>query len=94
MGVHNMKVYPEVKRLFDMPNDEPLFVLRGQDRLSTPTIALYECLYAEAQASIYGQSGVLTRSEAISTFDDHLMAVVVNFRRWQQRNLGRVKMPD
>lgn len=94
MGVQDIGKYPTVKRMFGVPADEPLFILRAQDRLSTPTIALYECLYAEAQASLYGESGVSTRSEAVSTFDDHLMAVVSNFRRWQLKNADKVKMPD
>jgi len=41
MGVHDTDVYPEVKRLLGIPEDEPIFILRGQDKLAAPTVQNY-----------------------------------------------------
>jgi len=65
--------------------DEPLFVLRAQDRLAIPTIECYRQLYA-----IHSQSA--GRYDPL--FADHVGAVISNFGRWQMRTLNAVKLPD
>ena len=42
MGVHNTEAYPEIRRLLEIPEDEPIFILRGQDRAYVPTLKMYQ----------------------------------------------------
>lgn len=41
MGVHDHDKYPEIKRLLGIPEDEPIFILRAQDKAAIPTLNAY-----------------------------------------------------
>lgn len=90
MGVHNLDVYPEVKRLFEMPEDEPIFVLRAQDRLYVPTISAYEALFMAA----LNATGVKALLDGHWEFADHLDSCADTGRRWAKRNPEKMKIPD
>lgn len=102
MGVQNQAVYSEVKRLFEIPDDEPIFILRGQDILYQPMLAVYEQLYLLAARTEY-PGGVRNEKAPRDTpqissdqwqFADHVAAMCDNGRRWQRRNSLRVKLAD
>ena len=43
MGVHESdEIYAEIKDLLGIPQDEPVFILRGQDRAYTQTLKDYQ----------------------------------------------------
>jgi hypothetical protein len=44
MGVHKDEAYPKIKELLGIPVDEPIFILRAQDKLSIPMIARYQIM--------------------------------------------------
>lgn len=91
MGVQDVSKYAEVKTLFGVPQDEPLFILRAQDRLAVPTIACYDAAFGFA-AMASGKT--LHDPDTVRHFSDHLWAVIENFRRWSQRNPDTMKLPD
>lgn len=90
MGVHDLKPYPEVKRLLGIPQDEPIFILRAQDVLYPAAISAYSALY---MAAIIGQ-GQNEFADSDWNFIEHLEACQYNGRRWQRKNSERVKIPD
>lgn len=91
MGVHDMSKYQEVKRLFEVPQDEPLFILRAQDRIAIPTIQVYRAMYEIGANEVASVAG---RPSNVAAFADHLTAVVDNFRRWTIKNYSKMKLPD
>lgn len=92
MGVHDLSAYPEVKRLFGIPEDEPIFILRAQDILYPATLGAYEAIYVAAVKAKKSIGEKLTDAEW--NFADHIEACRDNGRRWQKRNQGKVKVPD
>lgn len=65
--------------LKDIPTDEPVFILRGQDRLSVETLSDY-CRSLE----LHGIMSVRIRAKE----------ALQQFRDWQEANPGRVNYPD
>lgn len=49
MGVHDTDKYPAIKSLLGIPEDEPIFILRGQDALAADTIHHYVILNGVAR---------------------------------------------
>lgn len=80
MTVHNVDAYPEIKRLLDIPKDEPIFILRAKDITSLATLINYEdhCYTASA-----------TRE-----FLDSIGEVVKEFSVWRAMNDDKIKIPD
>jgi hypothetical protein len=80
MGVHKTEVYPEIKKLLDIPEDEPIFILRAQDKAALPTLIDYE-----DEADHKGAS---------DEFYNSLEPIYEDFRKWQADNPDKVKVPD
>jgi hypothetical protein len=80
--------YSKVKELLGIPNGEPVFILRAQDRFSVPTIQRY-ALFAK---------GVEPTTEVPHPFDPEWLSqvdgVIDMFTVWQQQNPEKVKLPD
>lgn len=88
MGVHNVEVYPEIKKLLEMPGDEGLFIIRFKDMLGPAAVAAYRALYNVA-------AGVTTVDRQTQRhFTDHLEAVEREALRYQVKYPSRVKFPD
>jgi hypothetical protein len=50
MGVHaDTEAYAKVKEALEIPLDEPIFILRGQDALAFPAIARYHILAKQVE---------------------------------------------
>lgn len=81
--------YPAVKALLEIPEDEPIFILRAQDRLSSGTIRGYIERYAAIPDEDYGDG-----LEDAAGFIDHLGEIETVFTHWQRDNADRVKIPD
>jgi len=98
MGVHDYKEYPVIRGLLDIPEDEPIFILRAQDVLYPAVLAAYEQLYYAAvrtRHAVEGKGDPGTQpSDEETNFADHIEACYDNGRRWQRRNRDKVKIPD
>lgn len=84
MGVHNLDAYPEIKKLLDIPADEPIFILRAQDGLAVGSIENYKRRYADIGRTFPFDDN----------FHDSLNDVIGAFRDWQSAHPGSVKFPD
>ena len=72
------------------PTDEPLFLLRGQDKAATEAIG--NVIETPESSRSYLQA-----CRAVGAHNDHLAAVnsaSAEFETWQQQNPDRVKVPD
>jgi hypothetical protein len=97
MGVHDLSVYKEVKALLEIPEDEPIFILRSQDILYPAAVAAYEQLYVSAcrsRAMVKGEHERISLEPHEWMFAEHVEACRDNGARWQKRNFERVKFPD
>jgi hypothetical protein len=41
VSVHDKEHYADIKKLLDIPPEEPIFILRGQDRSAIPVLNFY-----------------------------------------------------
>lgn len=80
MSVHDLSVYPDIKDLLEIPQDEPIFILRAQDRSSVETLKFY----TEEQV----------RPGNDPVFMDNLRQVKDEFEHWQIENSEKVKRAD
>jgi len=91
MSVHDKDAEAKAKALFGIPEDEPIFVLRAQDRLYGPMLAIYEQLYVSAIRTV--RAGAFLDGDEME-FADHVGMCYDEGRRWQKANEDRVKIPD
>jgi hypothetical protein len=80
MGVHNTSQYREIKRLLEIPDSEPIFIIRGQDILAHPTLEAYE--------------GLAEDNDRSPEFLADLRQVRSDFETWHMENKDSMKMPD
>lgn len=81
MGVHDLSVYPEVKKLLGIPEDEPIFILRAQDKFSVAAVSDY-----------YGRAGMQEHNRPSLDWFENGNGVIEEFGEWQQTN--NTKIPD
>jgi hypothetical protein len=77
----------------DIPPDEPLFLLRGQDEFAPRAIEAYADeleIAAAKHAEVLEDEKELTLLEQAVQVRAHALAM----RRWQLENPGRTKRPD
>lgn len=84
MSVHDPTVQKQVKELIGAKDDEPIFIIRGQDTLAVPVLEFYFAA-ADHRAA---------RLRISTEFRLAIGAVVERFRLWQKENAVRVKVPD
>ena len=84
MGVHDLKMYPAVKKLLDIPQDEPIFILRAQDILSTSVLVFYQEQYKNLGDH---------RRKSVG-FYDRLSTEIEDRQLWRDEHLDSVKVPD
>lgn len=80
MGVHDKEVYPEIKRLLGIPEDEPIFILRSTDKVAPKIVESAGINYSGAGCS--------------REFIDGVYACGDEMREWQQAHPDAVKVPD
>jgi hypothetical protein len=92
VGVHKKEVYAEVKRLLEIPEDEPIFILRAQDKLVPRIVDAYGQDYSNELASQGIKFG--NASEEQKAFGRGIEKVVGEMMTWQDEHADRVKVPD
>lgn len=80
MGVHNTDKYPAIRKMLGMPEGEPFFIFRAQDRNSPAVLVMYE---TACQGS--GCNAEIMRRIAWAR---------VEFAAWQAEHPASVKIPD
>jgi hypothetical protein len=80
MGVHDIDKYPAVKAMLDIPDDEPIFILRGKDKLAFQTIMNYQSMAVSRRCP--------------EAFIGDLDKVLERFEEWQDQHSELMKLPD
>lgn len=80
MGVHNKAAYIEIHKLLAIPPEEPIFILRAQDKHSIPTLYFYHHLIAQRTGD--------------QKFADDVSQCALEFTRFQNNHPDSVKEPD
>lgn len=86
MGVHDLDRYDEVRSALGIPEGEPLFIIRAQDKLAPETIFNYRRSYTQRTLV----DGEIPNQE----FRDNLDDVCHEFLAWQHDHPDAVKFPD
>lgn len=89
MGVHDMDRYDEVKRLLGIPEDEPIFVLRAQDKYAAVAVEDYVHTVYVGERGVSGQASSDLRAWRDKGFDH-----ANSFYEWQDVNPDKIKTPD
>lgn len=84
MGVHNLEVYPEIKQLLGIPDDEPIFILRAKDNAAVDTLFDYRTRYDLLHPSSAGDRD----------FIDGIDGCIDAFEAWRGENPEMCKVPD
>lgn len=71
-----------------VPDDEPVFILRAQDKLAVGIIARYRNAAAMSEAP-----GSTPTQEWLDSIDGE-GGVIEDFQAWQSANSDKVKFPD
>lgn len=80
MSVHDTDRYDAIRELLEIPEGEPIFILRAQDQLAVGGIRNYMRL---------GESQGLPRE-----WVEEVRECGNDFMRWQTENPNTVKLPD
>lgn len=90
MGVHDTDVYPEVKELLGIPDEEPIFILRGKDKIASDALHLYFMFARYAGASNEFLGSTPPEEVMPGTVD----AAIRAFERFEDTYPDRMKVPD
>lgn len=85
MGVQDKEMYPQIKQLLGIPEDEPIFILRGQDDRALRTIEQYYVLQT------IDRDGTDVQEEEFLT---GLLAVREDFWFFSKEDPARMKKAD
>jgi hypothetical protein len=83
MGVHKTDEYGKIKEILDIPIDEPIFILRGQDILAVRTVEGYI-----DNAREYTKDGITVG------WMQNMEFVREEFMDWARSNMDKLKVPD
>ena len=88
MGVHqdNSDVYYQIKMILGIPKDEPIFIIRAQDKFSVKIIRYYHDLVRDGVRNI--------PNKGFSEWLSNVESITNNFLNWQRDNRDKVKVPD
>lgn len=84
MSVHDAD-YSEAKKVFEIPQDEPIFVIRGQDSRAVEALSAYFNLHANVEDPDVRPS---------PEWFDQLQESINLFAKFHEDNPDRVKIPD
>jgi hypothetical protein len=79
VSVHDKEYYPAIKKLLGIPEDEPIYILRAQDKFSAGVITAHRST---------------AESAAKPEWASRVQREIDDFRFFQQKNPERVKVPD
>lgn len=88
MGVHQSDdIYYQIKSILGIPPNEPIFILRAQDKYSVKTIQDYRKKVRD---------GVKPKNMGLNFHNwfSNVGSVINDFINWQRDNLDKVKVPD
>jgi hypothetical protein len=87
MSVHqeDKRVYETIKKLLDIPEDEPIFIIRAQDRFSVKLIQYYRKMVRD---------GSKVEVKKLFSWYENVGSVISDFINWQRDNRDKVKVPD
>lgn len=87
MGVkqEDQRVYETIKKLLDIPPDEPIFILRAQDQYSIEGIQSYRS---------HVMWGVRSRLAQLEDWGNQVGSIINDFKNWQRDHKEKVKVPD
>lgn len=88
MGVHDKDRYGEIKEALDIPDDEPIFIIRGKDSLAPTIIDLYDLIYMST-AKVQG-----VEEHKAMEFSDGVREIYDEVREYQHAHADVVKVPD
>lgn len=80
MSVHDLSKYSEIKKLLDVPLDEPIFIIRAKDKAAW--LALNDYRY-RARFMGAGENVIDRVNESIE-----------QFQLWRENNPDKMKVPD
>lgn len=83
--IHTNPVYNQIKELLGIPLDEPIFILRAQDKFSIKTIQEYRKKVRDGR--IVGDHG-------LHEWFENVGSVINDFINWQRDHRDKVKVPD
>lgn len=78
------KNHEQIHELLGVPSDEPIFILRAQDKFSVPTIYRYKDI---------AHNGTPIGDES-EKWVAELELFITDFVIWQRNNRDKVKVPD
>jgi hypothetical protein len=87
VSVHQTERYKQIKGILGIPEDEPIFILRGQDKLAAGAIESYE---DDADRKDGREEGFSPTQEWFAQIDGHAN----EFRLFASGNPERMKFPD
>lgn len=85
-GVHeDNDTYYQIKSLLGIPPDEPIFIIRAQDKFSIEAIKSYlsHVLW-----------GARENRDRVDSWSANVASVINDFMQWQHNNEDKVKVPD
>ena len=86
MGVHqDREKYLQIKEILDIPADEPIFILRAQDKFSVTILQAYKQL---------ARDGIRNRADNFFEWSQQLSSVISDFINWRRDNKDKIKVPD
>jgi hypothetical protein len=74
----------EIKKLLEVPSDEPIFIFRAQDKFSVETLRTYKSI--AHNRTIIGEES--------ETWVDDLGSIINDFINWQRDHPDKIKVPD
>lgn len=93
MSVHDTDKYDKIKKALGIPLDEPIFILRAQDKYAPIAIRHYR----NAARALHPDGHTQQRdnpSEAFKAWDGEVTECSQEFLNWQEANPDKVKEPD
>lgn len=96
MSVHDAN-YNEVKRLLGIPEDEPIFILRAQDRFAPQTVEGYaQDVFTCQRKRFQFEEDDVSKAQFLKAraWRQRVDAAADEMYDWQQENEDRVKIPD
>lgn len=88
MSVHRSpEIYSHIKQLLDIPQDEPIFILRAQDKFSVETIKSY-------RKRVQDGTRPNLRHLNWQNWFMNMGSVINDFLNWQRDHKDKVKVPD
>lgn len=84
VGVHATDRYSEIKSMLGIPDSEPIFILRGQDKLAAETVNEYRYFAEDARDELSNADEWLTE----------IADTVAEFSQFARKNPDKMKFPD